>query len=105
MCVTGVVEAWEVRQVVKDKDEATTSASEARKLLVWVLMILGVSVIANAIIVVRRARGRGNPVKCGGGRGGLGGFRHCEQLPACVFELQASVRVAARTRVSHCSNC
>ena len=72
VCVTGVVEAWEVRQVVKAKDEATTSASEARKLLVWVIMILGVSVIANAIIVVRRARGRGNPVKCGGGKREVG---------------------------------
>ena len=49
----GVVEDWEVKKVVAEKDAATVDAMGARKTLVYVLMILAASVVSNAVMMVR----------------------------------------------------
>jgi len=57
--VAGVVEDWEVKQVVAEKDAATLDATSARNTLVYVLMILAASVISNAVMMVRHFHAAG----------------------------------------------
>ena len=47
------MEDWEVEKVVAEKDAATNDATDARKTLVLVLLILAASMVSNAITMVR----------------------------------------------------